>query len=140
MRLFHNSALMHILNFFGFLGQKYDEYFIANNLKSSPLDLRKARVLVFIHLFIIFIAAAFAMVNAQYPGVAGPSINIGIGGINIQWEHGGGLSFAYVGPGKFGFAFGTGYTGYSTQSTYNSRTGDANHAPGTSYESHVNGF
>jgi signal transduction histidine kinase len=62
-----------------FLGHKYDDVFIADNLKSSPLNLRKARVLVFIHLFIILIAAVFAIANSQYPGVSGPAIPIGIG-------------------------------------------------------------
>ncbi len=61
-----------------FLGRKYDEVFIADNLKDSPLSIRKARVLVFIHLFIILIAIAFAVANSQYPGVSGPAIPIGI--------------------------------------------------------------
>jgi signal transduction histidine kinase len=70
---------MTILNFIRFLGNKYDEIFIADNLKHSPLDIRKARVLVFIHLFIILIALAFLIANAQYPGIGGPAITIGVG-------------------------------------------------------------
>jgi signal transduction histidine kinase len=61
-----------------FLGRKYDEVFIADNLKRSLLDIRKARILVFIHLFIILIAIAFAVANSQYPGVGGPAISVGI--------------------------------------------------------------
>ncbi|MBK8566103.1 MAG: GHKL domain-containing protein [Saprospiraceae bacterium] len=61
-----------------FLASKYDEFFIADNLKRSPLDISKARVLVFIHLFIILIAAAFSITNAQYPGIGGPAIHMGI--------------------------------------------------------------
>ncbi len=69
---------MPMLKFLKFLGKKYDEKFIEDSLKTSPLDIRKARVLVFIHLFIIFIAIGFAISNAQYPGVGGPAIPIGI--------------------------------------------------------------
>lgn len=69
-----------IKNFFQFLGRKYDEYFIAENLKYNPLDLRKARVLVFIHLFIITIGLAFEISNRiYYPEVHSPSTLIGIG-------------------------------------------------------------
>lgn len=57
---------------------KYDEYFIAKNLTYSPLDLRKARVLVFIHLFLIFIAASFAIANSLYPSVDSPATIPGI--------------------------------------------------------------
>ncbi|MCC6723877.1 MAG: GHKL domain-containing protein [Saprospiraceae bacterium] len=64
-----------ILNF---LQAKYDAIFIADHLKPSPLDLRKARVLVSIHLFIIVIGSLFILANAQYSAVDNPSIKLGI--------------------------------------------------------------
>lgn len=57
---------------------KYDEYFIATELTTSPLSLRKARVLVFIHLFLIFIASSFAVANTLFPSVEGPATIIGV--------------------------------------------------------------
>ncbi len=71
--------LSYLKQFFQFLGKKYDDYFIAANLLPSPLDLRKARVLAFIHLFIIVIGIAFEIANRSYPGVHSPALLIGIG-------------------------------------------------------------
>ena len=45
----------------------------------SPLDLRKARVLAFIHLFIILIGVLFEIANRLYPGFDSPATLIGIG-------------------------------------------------------------
>ncbi len=70
---------MQFFRIFKHLQIKYDEYFIADHLKSSPLDLRKARVLVFIHLFLIIIGSLFLLANSKYPGVGNPSIKLGIG-------------------------------------------------------------
>lgn len=61
-----------------FLAMKYDYYFIAKELTHSPLSLRKARVLVFIHLFLIFIAFSFAVANAFYPSVDSPATLLGV--------------------------------------------------------------
>lgn len=69
------SKISDILNFFA---MKYDSYFIAKVLTISPLSLRKARVLVFIHLFLIFIAVGFAIANSMYPGVDSPATMVGI--------------------------------------------------------------
>jgi len=64
--------------FFNSIGRKYDEWFIADELRVSPLDLRKARVLVFIHLFLIFIGGSFAIANSLYPSVDSPATILGV--------------------------------------------------------------
>ncbi len=70
---------MHSLKkFFRFLFRKYDEYFIAKNLMSSPLDLRKARVLAFMHLFTISIGVLYEIANKLFPSVDSPDTMIGI--------------------------------------------------------------
>lgn len=76
--------LLHIKNFLRLVGMKYDEYFIPTNLVDSPLNLRKARVLAFIHLFIITIGVLFESVNRIFwPGVHSPATLIGIGLVTL---------------------------------------------------------
>ena len=80
MSLCSTILKMHyLINFFRFLVKKYDDYFIAKSLTTSPLSLRKARVLAFIHLFFITIGTLFEIFNRLYPSVDSPPTLIGIG-------------------------------------------------------------
>ncbi len=52
-----------------------DEWLISGHLKDSPIDLRKARVLVYLHTFLFLISLAFYFSNTgNYPGVANPQL------------------------------------------------------------------
>lgn len=70
--------MLHLKNFFRLVREKYDDWFIAKELMVSPLSLRKARVLVFIHLFLIFIAASFEIANSLFPSVDSPATLLGL--------------------------------------------------------------
>ncbi|MBI5917739.1 MAG: hypothetical protein HY842_20400 [Bacteroidetes bacterium] len=66
------------IKFFSHFGKRYDDLFIPVHLRESPLSLRKARVLVFIHLFLVIISVLFEVANSMYPGVESPATKIAI--------------------------------------------------------------
>jgi signal transduction histidine kinase len=63
------STLINKVNLF------VDEWLISSHLKDSPIHLRKARVLVFLHLFLFFICLSFDISNnIIYPTVENPPL------------------------------------------------------------------
>jgi signal transduction histidine kinase len=68
---------MHPLSPFIAAGNFIDKWLIPDQLKSSPILLRKARVLVFLHLFLFIISLAFDLNNTlNFPDAANPPLKL----------------------------------------------------------------